>query len=136
MSERSYSGNAARSNPLYGGAENGSRTPSWTGKKGGARSSAYSEAASSPPDSPTRSQNASQYYPPQYEHPGYTVQTPGHDLGNNGSSSPYAGGVPYYVQTPAPSEMHRPASPFSSAPPSPPHSMGANQTPFDARSTR
>lgn len=134
MSERSYSGNGARSNPLYG---TGSRTPSWQNKQGGPRTSTYSEAASSPPDSPTRSQSGSQYYPPQYEHPGYTVQTPGHDLG--GGTTPYGGGAPYYVQTPAPSEMQRTGpngSPFSSAPPSPPHSMGTAATPFDARSTR
>lgn len=134
MSEKSFS-TGARTNPLYGGgAGAGSRTPSWANKGTAPRSSAYSEAASSPPDSPGR---GAHYYEPQYDDNVYTVQTPGPGYGPvHGAESPYRQ-PPYYVQTPAQSEMHRQGdhSPFSSAPPSPPHSI-ANTTPFDARSTR
>ncbi|CAI7783353.1 unnamed protein product, partial [Closterium sp. NIES-53] len=121
-------------NPLYGGPANpsaGNRTPSWARKSGvgGARPS-FSDAASSPPDSPARSarsNNGPSYYAPHYEHPGYTVETPGANdamLGQSPFRAP-----PYYVQTPAHSE--RPGSPMSSVPDSPAHTMS-----YDMRSVR
>ncbi|CAI5994489.1 unnamed protein product [Closterium sp. NIES-65] len=135
MSERSnVSASGPRANPLYGGPANpsaGNRTPSWARKSGagGARPS-FSDAASSPPDSPARSarsNNGPSYYAPQYEHPGYTVETPGVNdamLGQSPFRAP-----PYYVQTPAHSE--RPGSPMSSVPDSPAHTMS-----YDMRSVR
>ncbi|CAI5488812.1 unnamed protein product [Closterium sp. Naga37s-1] len=135
MSERSnVSASGPRANPLYGGPANpsaGNRTPSWARKSGagGARPS-FSDAASSPPDSPARSarsNNGPSYYAPHYEHPGYTVETPGANdpmLGQSPFRAP-----PYYVQTPAHSE--RPGSPMSSVPDSPAHTMS-----YDMRSVR
>ncbi|CAI5535390.1 unnamed protein product [Closterium sp. Naga37s-1] len=135
MSERSnVSASGPRANPLYGGPANpsaGNRTPSWARKSGvgGARPS-FSDAASSPPDSPARSarsNNGPSYYAPHYEHPGYTVETPGANdamLGQSPFRAPR-----YYVQTPAHSE--RPGSPMSSVPDSPAHTMS-----YDMRSVR
>ncbi|CAI5483695.1 unnamed protein product [Closterium sp. Yama58-4] len=137
MSERSnVSATGPRANPLYGGPANpsaGNRTPSWARKSGVGGSSnrpSFSDAASSPPDSPARSarsNNGPAYYAPQYEHPGYTVETPGVNdamLGQSPFRAP-----PYYVQTPAHSE--RPGSPMSSVPDSPAHTMS-----YDMRSVR
>lgn len=142
MSERSnFSSAGPRANPLYGGpppaakpTTSGGRTPSWVRREGGTTSSHYSDSNCSPGASPARSGRSNQgphYYAPQYEHPGYTVETPGHYNAYSGgpgsaaggsypSTSPYRPTAAYFVQTPAHSDRQGLVdSPVSSAPSSP-----------------
>ncbi|CAI5982757.1 unnamed protein product [Closterium sp. NIES-65] len=139
MSERSnYSYNGPRPNPLYGGPKaskatsSSSQNPSWVRREPSA-SHAYSDSNCSPGASPARSNRSGggPYYAPQYENPGYTVETPGHYNGFGtgpgsvgGSSipaaSPYRPTASYFVQTPAHSDRAGLfSSPGSSAPSSP-----------------
>eukprot|EP00475_Leptophrys_vorax_P005204 TRINITY_DN13145_c0_g1_i5.p1 TRINITY_DN13145_c0_g1~~TRINITY_DN13145_c0_g1_i5.p1 ORF type:complete len:315 (-),score=-26.75 TRINITY_DN13145_c0_g1_i5:3-947(-) len=140
MSERSnYSSGGPRANPLYGGpsaaskpSTPGGRNPSWGRRE--PSSSHCSESNGSPSASPARSGRSNQgphYYAPQYEHPGYTVETPGHYNAYSGgpgsvgggsypSASPYRATASYFVQTPANSDRAGLIdSPVSSAPSSP-----------------
>ncbi|CAI5519355.1 unnamed protein product [Closterium sp. Naga37s-1] len=139
MSERSnYSYNGPRPNPLYGGPKaskatsSSSQNPTWVRREPSA-SHAYSDSNCSPGASPARSNRSGggPYYAPQYENPGYTVETPGHYNGFGtgpgsvgGSSipaaSPYRPTASYFVQTPAHSDRAGLfSSPGSSAPSSP-----------------
>eukprot|EP00475_Leptophrys_vorax_P023179 TRINITY_DN3164_c0_g1_i2.p1 TRINITY_DN3164_c0_g1~~TRINITY_DN3164_c0_g1_i2.p1 ORF type:complete len:409 (-),score=-7.63 TRINITY_DN3164_c0_g1_i2:412-1638(-) len=135
-----------RANPLYGGpstSASGNRTPSWTRKTGGTTGRPSYSDASSPPDSPARSARSNNgpapYYAPQYEHPGYMVETPSANHSQHQQQhheamvgqSPFRA-PPYYVQTPAHSE--RPGSPMSSVPDSPAHL--AQGMSYDMRSVR
>ncbi|CAI5535481.1 unnamed protein product [Closterium sp. Naga37s-1] len=134
MSDRSNIPPSGR-NPLYGGPSNKSfnRTPSWAYKNGGDGGDGSDQG--SPTASPLRShRNASQspYYAPQYENPGYTVETPSaYDpyLMTSGSihgSHLYRPTETYFVQTPAHSirGARVDESPESSAPSSPQHPEG------------
>ncbi|CAI5461573.1 unnamed protein product [Closterium sp. Yama58-4] len=134
MSDRSNIPPSGR-NPLYGGPSNKSfnRTPSWAYKNGGDGGDGSEQG--SPTASPLRShRNASQspYYAPQYENPGYTVETPSaYDpyLMSSGSihgSHLYRPTETYFVQTPAHSirTSRVNESPESSAPSSPQHPEG------------
>eukprot|EP00897_Mesotaenium_endlicherianum_P010249 jgi/Mesen1/9252/ME000006S09251 len=150
---------------MSGDIGGGSRTPSTWARRGApspSRHAGFSDMAPSPPESPGRfepnqyggqSDYAAREYPydrrsdvgarssfqsytaPPYEHPGYTVETPG--IHDDASASPYRP-QPYFVQTPTRSDGGI-RSPFSSAPSSPPH-YGPNGELYrngdDTRSTR
>lgn len=153
MSEHSHVTAGPKANPLYGGPTSKpyspSRTPSWAYK--GETGNAHDEEDQhhSPNESPARSARApsiyshaapspyshaaaSPYYAPQYENPGYTVETPGlYDPYMNASSSfhgshLYRPSETYFVQTPINSVKNGPVksqqeSPESSPPSSPQH---------------
>ncbi|GJP46502.1 hypothetical protein CLOM_g5782 [Closterium sp. NIES-68] len=137
MSDRSNISASAR-NPLYGGPSNKSftpnRTPSWAYKNGGDAGDGSDQG--SPTASPLRSHRShgapSPYYAPQYENPGYTVETPGlYDPYMNSSASFHGSHLyrpteTYFVQTPAHSMRSARVneSPESSAPSSPQHADG------------
>lgn len=133
-----------RSNPLYGGSSGSSqasgKTPSWARRTGPAsRSSVFSDVASTPPESPARDFGQA-YTAPVFEHPGYTVETPGHSDGV--AASPYHVSAstyhapPYDVNTPGQSDQGV-NSPFSSAPSSPAHyTYGSDSDTRSQRSSR